>query len=160
MRLSDIIMSYMHTSNLYTQAGWTIGVSNYTTSYRHLERIGFWDTCEFSRTEDLRIVSKSYFLTEGDFETVPISTPFNQISLTTGNGVIADMKARFNQAIRHNLSQIEVSYGVVSFLKSKKTLRDYYVILMLLEPYFCVAIIPIVVIFCFFQHVLKIVPRA
>ena len=61
----DSIMSYMHSSNLYSVFKYTLAVSNYTLSYRLLERIGFWDTCEYSRGEDMRIASKAYWKTGG-----------------------------------------------------------------------------------------------
>ena len=160
VRLCDIIMSYMQTSSLYSICNYTIGVSNYTVSYRHLERIGFWDTCEFSRTEDFRIGSKSYWKTKGDFYIIPIITPFNQLSLSTGQGWYADLNARFEQAIRHGLSQIEVSYNLFSFLRSDKTLKDCYVLFIAIDVYFCVGMIPLVMITNFFQHVLPLFPHA
>ena len=73
---------------------------------------------------------------------------------------MADLSARFEQAIRHGLSQIEASYNLVSFLQSKKTLKDIYVFFIAIDPYFCVSLIPIAMITNFFMHVVPILPHA
>lgn len=158
--LADIMMSYMHTSSHISSLDLTIGVSNYTVTYRHLERIDFWDTCIFSMTEDMRIVSKSYWKTNGQIKTVPIITPFNQMSVSTGQGWMADLNARFTQAIRHALGQVEVSYNIVSFLKSSRTLRDFYALWLVFDLYFCFLVIPLPIICSFLQHVLHLLPHS
>jgi hypothetical protein len=58
-------MSWIHVANLYSIFNYTMGVSNYTLSYRLLERIGFWDTCIYSKGEDIRIISKALWKTDG-----------------------------------------------------------------------------------------------
>ena len=66
----------------------------------------FFDTCIYSRTEDIRTPAKAYWTSNGNLETVPIITPFCQMSINTGLGWIEDIKARFVQAKRHALGQI------------------------------------------------------
>lgn len=99
-------MSYVQVSNLYSMFGYTMGVSNYTISYRLLERIGFWDTCIYSKGEDVRIASKALWKTQGEVKTCPIYIPINQLNLTTHQGFWADFKARMLQAKRHSQDQV------------------------------------------------------
>ena len=66
VRLTDIMMSFLQTSNLVSTFNYTLAVSNYTISYRNLENIGFFDTCIFSRTEDIRTTSKSFWKNNGE----------------------------------------------------------------------------------------------
>lgn len=58
-------MAFMHCSNLYSMFDFTLGVSNYSLSYRLLERIDFWDTCIYSKGEDMRTPAKAVWKTNG-----------------------------------------------------------------------------------------------
>lgn len=102
----DNFMSYMQCSQFFSMLGFTIGVSNYTISYKLLEKIGFWDTCKYSKCEDGRIPCKAFWKTCGKTETVQIYIPFNQLNLITGKGYWADFVARVTQARRHSEDQI------------------------------------------------------
>lgn len=83
MRIMDNLNSALHCTNLYSCFGYTLAVSNYTVSYRTLEKIGFWDKCTFSKAEDIRLPSKAVWKTNGEVRTYPIYIPFNQRSLST-----------------------------------------------------------------------------
>lgn len=65
VRIMDNLMSIMHCSNLFSICGYTLGVSNYTVSYRILERVDFWDTCVYSRCEDIRFPAKAIWKSNG-----------------------------------------------------------------------------------------------
>lgn len=106
VRYIDTIMCTMQTSQLFSMFGYTLAVSNYSLSYRLLERIGFWDTCIYSKGEDIRMASKAYWGTKGESKTVPIYIPINQLSLVTHEGYIADFKARLEQAKKHAQDQV------------------------------------------------------
>lgn len=161
VRGMDFLMSYIHFSAFYSVFKFTTGVSNYTISYRLIEKIGFWDTCEFSRGEDMRTPSKAYWKTDGNVETYPIYVPTAQMSLMTGHGFIADFKARFQQAKRHCQVQIESSYNLTClFRKKNRTLRDYYIAYNVIDPFFCMAFIPIPMIVFILQNALPLIPRA
>lgn len=153
-------MSYMHCSNLYSMFGYTMAVSNYSLSYGLLERIDFWDTCEFSRGEDVRITAKAYWKTDGETTTVPIYAPANQLSISTGMGYIADLKARFHQARRHCQVQIEVSYNLVNLMERKFNIRNFHVFYTIFEVYMMVVTIPVHMIALFLQEQLQILPMA
>ena len=104
-----------------------MAVSNYTLSYRLLEKIDFWDTCEYSRGEDVRTSAKAFWKTNGEVKVIPVYAPVNQLSINTGKGYKADFLARFHQAKRHCQCQIEVSYNFVHLLKKKLSLRGFHV---------------------------------
>lgn len=50
-----------------------ISFSTYTTSLKHVDEIGYWDTDVIP--EDYRLFFKSYFAKKGDFDAVPIFLP-------------------------------------------------------------------------------------
>lgn len=160
VRTIDTMMSYMHFSNLFSIFGYTMAVSNYTLSYRLLERIGFWDTCEYSRGEDVRITAKAYWKTNGETRVVPIYAPANQFSICTGKGYKADFRARFLQARRHTQCQIEVSYNLVSMLERRFSIRNFHLFYTIFEVYMMVVVIPLPVIIVGLQNGLRILPRA
>ena len=75
----------------------SLPLSNYSISYSLIERIGFWDTNPDAIGEDFHTFQKCFWKAEGPIHSVPIYTPFNQLSLVTGNGYCSDLKARFKQ---------------------------------------------------------------
>ena len=82
-RVYDIMHSFVHLSNL--QAIWfSFPLSNYSVSYSLMKKVGFWDTNHDAIGEDFHTCQKVFWKTEGNALTVPICTPFNQLSLTTG----------------------------------------------------------------------------
>ena len=100
-RVYDVMHSFAHCGNLYSFFNLTFPFLNYTLSYNLIKSIGFWDTCADAIGEDFHTTQKAYWKTEGDIETIPIYAPFNQVNLSTGNGWVEDVLARFWQAERH-----------------------------------------------------------
>lgn len=154
-------MSAMHCSQHYSFFNYTLAVSNYSISYRLLERIGFWDTCKYSKGEDIRIASKALFKTNGESKTCPIYVPINQMSLSTHEGYWADFKARMTQAKRHAQDQTELSYNLVNFLSSPQNFfKKAHALFTVCEVYLMPSLIPIPVLICILQDVLQIIDRS
>ena len=100
-RVYDMMHSFAHCSNLFSVFDITFPLSNYTLSYKLIKSIGFWDTCPDAIGEDFHTTQKAYWKTGGKITTVPIYAPFNQVNISTGNGYVEDVLARFWQAERH-----------------------------------------------------------
>lgn len=151
----------MHCSNLYSMFSFTLGVSNYSMSYRLLERIGFWDTCNFSKGEDMRTPAKAVWKTNGEAKTYPIYIPINQLSLVTSKGCWADFKARLLQAKRHSQDQTEVSYNFVNMTKSKMNLiKRFHTFFSVCEVYMMLIVIPIPILVLVLQDIIPVLPRS
>ncbi len=76
------------------------------------------------------------------FVTVPIFIPFNQVSLSTGEGYINDLKARFWQAERHTLGVCDVAYCWNMLFKTPFMFRNLILTLLVTEVYAMAAVIP------------------
>lgn len=154
-------MSAMHCSQHFSFYNYTLAVSNYSISYKLLERIDFWDTCKYSKGEDIRIASKALFRTNGESKTCPIYIPINQMSLSTHQGYWADFKARMVQAKRHAQDQTELSYNFVNMTRSSTGFfRKAHAFFTVCEVYLMPSLIPIQFIICVLQDVLQIIPKS
>lgn len=102
--------SFAHCSNLFSIFDLTFPLSNYTLSYKLIKKIGFWDTCPDAIGQDFHTTQKAYWKTGGEIKTIPIYTPFNQVNISTGNGYIEDVLARFWQAERHAQGVADVAW--------------------------------------------------
>lgn len=95
---------------------------------------------------------KAIFKTEGQVETVPIYTPFNQLNIQTGNGAIKDIKAKFWQVERHARGVADVSYSIGMMLKNKINLKSFWTTISLIENFFLPIVTPWVIISAFCQN--------
>ena len=61
----DMMLSFAHSSNLFSLLDLTFPLSNYTLSFSLAKRIGFWDTCIDAIGEDFHTTQKAYWKTNG-----------------------------------------------------------------------------------------------
>jgi len=108
----DVAHGLVHFSNLYSLFGASFPLSNYSLSYSLVEKIGFWDTCPEGIGEDFHTTIKAFWKTNGKITTVPIFTPFNQLSIHTGKGFWTDVRKRFWQAERHGRGCADAAYNL------------------------------------------------
>lgn len=73
---------------------------------------------------------------------MPIYLPFNQFSLSTGEGYIADIKARFWQAERHTLGVTDVAYCWHMLFKTRFMFRNLILTFLVTEVFAMAAVIP------------------
>lgn len=97
VRTYDDMFSSFHAASCAACCGPTFMFSNYSMSYNLIKRVGYWDTVEEAIAEDFHMFLKAHFKTQGEVIAVPIYTPFNQLSIQTGNGYLEDIKAKFWQ---------------------------------------------------------------
>lgn len=74
-----------------------VNFSTYSTSLKHVDEIGYWDTDVIP--EDYRLFFKSYFAKKGDFEVEPIFLPI-YADAAEANSFIPAMKNQYQQLQR------------------------------------------------------------
>ena len=97
-RVYDQVHGGMHSNNTFSIFDVTYPLSNYSLHFTLAKRIGWWDTCADAIGEDFHMTEKAFWKTDGNIIAIPILAPFNQLSIQTGKGYWADIKARFWQA--------------------------------------------------------------
>ncbi|CDS08311.1 hypothetical protein LRAMOSA02259 [Lichtheimia ramosa] len=109
VRMTDITWSAMVMANLSNSRGISFPCSTYSISQVLAERVGFWDTDADSVGEDMHMMLKCFFKTDGLARCQPIFVPINLTNVQT-NGYLSNMYARFVQASRHYNGVADVSY--------------------------------------------------
>ncbi|KAI8089188.1 uncharacterized protein BX664DRAFT_385717 [Halteromyces radiatus] len=113
VRMTDITWSAMVMSNLSNSRGIAFPCSTYSLSMVLAERVGYWDTDADSVGEDMHMMLKCFFKTDGLARCAPIFVPINLTNVQT-NGYLSNMYARFVQAKRHYNGVADVSYTLRS----------------------------------------------
>ncbi|CAO3629524.1 unnamed protein product [Cunninghamella echinulata] len=111
VRMTDITWSAMVMSNLSNSRGIAFPCSTYSLSMVLAERVGYWDTDADSVGEDMHMMLKCFFKTDGLARCAPIFVPINLTNVQT-NGYLSNMHARFVQAKRHYNGVADVSYAL------------------------------------------------
>ena len=140
-RVYDIMHSFAHLSNL-ASVSFSFPLSNYSLSLNLVKEIGYWDTCADAIGEDFHTCQKAYWKRRGDLITVPVMTPFNQLSLVTGEGYCNNMKARFWQAERHTRGVSDAAYCLNMLFKEPFCFKNLILTLLVIEVFTLAAIIP------------------
>ncbi|KAI9322314.1 hypothetical protein BX666DRAFT_1893711 [Dichotomocladium elegans] len=109
VRMTDITWSAMVMSNLSNSRGIAFPCSTYSLSQVLAERVGFWDTDADSVGEDMHMMLKCFFKTDGMARCQPIFVPINLTNVQT-NGYISNIYARYVQAKRHYNGVADVAY--------------------------------------------------
>lgn len=85
---------------------------------------------------------KAHFKTNGEAKGVPIFIPFNQLNIQTGNGYVADIKAKFMQLERHARGLIEIGYCFLMTFRSSSKFCSFSALLFLLDNYLMPIFLP------------------
>ncbi|CAO3633343.1 unnamed protein product [Cunninghamella blakesleeana] len=109
VRMTDITWSAMVMSNLSNSRGIAFPCSTYSLSMVLAERVGYWDTDADSVGEDMHMMLKCFFKTDGLARCAPIFVPINLTNVQT-NGYLSNLYARFVQAKRHYNGVADVAY--------------------------------------------------
>jgi hypothetical protein len=117
--MTDITWSAMVMANLSNSRGIAFPCSTYSLSMILAERVGYWDTDADSVGEDMHMMLKCFFKTDGLARCAPIFVPINLTNVQT-NGYLSNMHARYIQAKRHYNGVADVSYT----LRSAAGLQD------------------------------------
>ena len=133
VRSMDNFHSLAHLYQLSNVYGISMPLSNYTLSYNLIKRIGYWDTCADAIGEDYHTTVKAMMKTHGEIKTRKVMVPLNQMCIITGDGFLADYKARFWQGVRHMEGIATFAYFLNNLSTVKFSLRFFGVLVFFLE---------------------------
>ncbi|KAI9331666.1 glycosyl transferase family group 2-domain-containing protein [Zopfochytrium polystomum] len=111
VRCSDIMWSIAVMSNFFPSCPVRFPCSAYSISMELASSVGFWDTGAEAMGEDMHMYLKCYFATGGRVHVEPIFSPASCCNIE-GNGVVANIWARFNQAKRHLWGSLDTGYAL------------------------------------------------
>jgi hypothetical protein len=112
VRMTDITWSAMVMSS-----------STYSLSMVLAEKVGYWDTDADSVGEDMHMMLKCFFKTDGLARCCPIFVPINLTNVQTP-GYFANLNARFVQAKRHYNGIADLAYTLRNSFGVKDTILD------------------------------------
>lgn len=140
-RTYDSMHSMVHLANIVSLK-YAFPLSNYTISYSLAKKIGYWDTNGDAIGEDFHTCQKCHWKLEGPMHTAAVFVPFNQFSLSTGEGYCKDIKARFWQAERHTRGVSDVAYCLNMLFKTRFKLRNLALTFLVAEVFLIAAVVP------------------
>lgn len=112
-----------------------VNFSTYSTSLKHVDEIGYWDTDVIP--EDYRLFFKSYFAKKGDFEVEPIFLPI-YADAPEGKDFLSAMKNQYQQLQRWAWGASDDAYIIRQYILSEgipfwdktvrvfKTMEDHF----------------------------------
>ena len=122
VRAADIFWCGAGLSGLYKSSAIKIPTSVYSMAMSLAGDVGGWDTGPESIGEDMHMYLKCYFKTKGRFHVKIIYSPASQSNVTSDvkgfRGVVANINARYKQALRHMWGSLDSGYAVQKSLES------------------------------------------
>ncbi|CAO3653481.1 unnamed protein product [Mucor hiemalis] len=120
VRMTDITWSAMVMSSLSNSRGLSFPCSTYSLSMVLAERVGYWDTDADSVGEDMHMMLKCFYKTDGLARCCPIFVPINLTNVQT-EGYFSNLNARFVQAKRHYNGVADLAYTLRNAFGVKDT---------------------------------------
>ncbi|KAI8079375.1 hypothetical protein BDF21DRAFT_363139 [Thamnidium elegans] len=120
VRMTDITWSAMVMSSLSNSRGLAFPCSTYSLSMVLAERVGYWDTDADAVGEDMHMMLKCFFKTDGLARCCPIFVPINLTNVQS-DGYFSSMNARFVQAKRHYNGIADLAYTLRNAFGVKDT---------------------------------------
>ncbi|KAJ4394168.1 hypothetical protein N0V93_003385 [Gnomoniopsis smithogilvyi] len=117
VRVADILWASAGLSGLYRGSTIAPPTSVYSVPLELVDRVGGWDCDPEAIGEDLHMYLKCFFALNGNLTVRTIISPVSQSNVTGGagdgyKGLIADVKARYKQAIRHMWGALDSGYAM------------------------------------------------
>lgn len=128
VRVADILWCAAGLSGLYASSSIRPPTSVYSLPLKLVDRVGGWDTDPEAIGEDLHMYLKCFFALNGNLTSRTVLAPVSQTSVCSDEkgyrGVIADVRARYAQALRHMWGALDTGYAMrrmVKLWKGRKT---------------------------------------
>ncbi|RYP90617.1 hypothetical protein DL770_003284 [Monosporascus sp. CRB-9-2] len=135
VRVADILWAAAGISGLYRGSTIAPPTSVYSLPLDLIDRVGGWDCDPEAIGEDLHMYLKCFFALNGHLTVRTILSPVSQSNVKGdgGNGLLQktynDMRARYNQALRHMWGALDTGYAIRKFVElwqeRKHTSRAY-----------------------------------
>ncbi|KAH7328395.1 glycosyl transferase family group 2-domain-containing protein [Stachybotrys elegans] len=134
VRVADIYWCAAGMSGLYRGSSIAPPTSVYSLPLLLVDRVGGWDTDAEAIGEDLHMFVKCFFALNGNLTCRTIMSPVSQSNVAGDGlkgfrGVVADISARYKQALRHMWGALDSGYalrqGVEMWQERKHTTRAF-----------------------------------
>ncbi|KAJ3118226.1 hypothetical protein HK100_000656 [Physocladia obscura] len=114
VRLADILWSAGVMGNYVPFSPITFPCSAYSLSMDLAQSVGFWDVGPEGLGEDMHMLLKCFFATEGRVKVNPVFSPASccNIEGKEGSGAVGFMWARYGQAKRHLWGALDSGYAL------------------------------------------------
>lgn len=117
VRVADILWCAAGMSGLYRNSTIAPPTSVYSLPLELVDRVGGWDTGAEAIGEDLHMFIKCFFALNGHLTCRVINSPVSQTNVTAckGGGIrgaVADIQARYKQALRHMWGALDAGYAI------------------------------------------------
>ena len=128
VRVADVFWCGAGISGLYKGSSIKIPTSVYSVAMLLAGRVGGWDTGPESIGEDMHMFLKCYFATKGQAKVKIIFSPASQSNVSSDvkgiRGFIANLWARYNQAMRHMWGSLDTGYAIEKGLEALFSKKD------------------------------------
>ncbi|KAK0618445.1 glycosyl transferase family group 2-domain-containing protein [Bombardia bombarda] len=121
VRVADVMWSAAGMSGLYEGSTTAPPTSVYSLSLELVDRVGGWDCDSEAIGEDLHMYLKCFFALNGNLTVRTVLSPVSQTNVTGGGhgkgviGIIADIRARYKQAMRHMWGALDTGFAIRKF---------------------------------------------
>lgn len=118
VRVADILWCAAGMSGLYSGSTTAPPTSVYSLPLVLVDRVGGWDCDNESIGEDLHMYLKCFFALNGNLTCRTVLSPVSQSNVTAGGhgkgykGALADIQARYKQAMRHMWGALDTGYAL------------------------------------------------
>ncbi|KAL2015091.1 hypothetical protein VTK56DRAFT_6316 [Thermocarpiscus australiensis] len=118
VRVADVLWSAAGMSGLYKGSTIAPPTSVYSLPLELVDRVGGWDCDSEAIGEDLHMYLKCFFALNGNLTVRTVLSPVSQSNVTGGGrgkgfaGVVADVRARYKQALRHMWGALDTGYAL------------------------------------------------
>ncbi|KAK4672425.1 hypothetical protein QC763_102990 [Podospora pseudopauciseta] len=118
VRVADVLWSAAGMSGLYKGSTVAPPTSVYSVPLELVDRVGGWDCDAEAIGEDLHMYLKCFFALNGNLTVRTVMSPVSQTNVTGGGhgkgipGLIADVQARYKQALRHMWGALDTGYAL------------------------------------------------
>ncbi|MFA6518044.1 MAG: hypothetical protein WCV93_00115 [Candidatus Shapirobacteria bacterium] len=109
IRIIGTMGNVIHIANIQEPDGLFFNYSCYSSSYRLINQVGYWDTDMIP--EDWHIFLQAFFSSQGQASVEPIFLP-TLVDAPDGINYFSALKNRYNQCLRHAWGAIDIPYAI------------------------------------------------
>ncbi|KAL4819835.1 glycosyl transferase family group 2-domain-containing protein [Aspergillus spinulosporus] len=135
VRCADLLWSFAGLSTMYPGSTMSIPTSVYSLPLTLASNVGGWDSDPMSIGEDMHMMLKCYFETNGDLVSQVVHAPASQCNVSsevTRPGLRRELDtcaARYRQALRHMWGALDTGFAARNTLRSLKS-SDWHCLLL------------------------------
>ncbi|KAJ9353463.1 glycosyl transferase family group 2-domain-containing protein [Paecilomyces variotii] len=149
VRCADLLWGFAGLSTMYPGTWLALPTSVYSLPLALVERVGGWDSDPTAIGEDLHMLLKCYFGTQGDIVTRVVPVPASQCNVSSDKGrgwrrQVETLFARYRQGLRHMWGALDTGFAARQMAINLRLgrrrlfprLRDITIVHLLWEAHF------------------------